>query len=508
MVQRLPEPSAEDVAAVKTAIKTDDMAVVVPIFFRDDKGGRFLPAPGQVEIIERIAKKDKLRVLANCYTRYGKSDAVSIGILWRACRYPAEKIVIIAPTHEQARIIMNYVGRHLGDHPFLRDMLSDSATSQRKQLDKEISHSRRTFKNNSEIRILSANITKGGQTLMGHGADMVIVDECEGIPTEIITGRVTRMLGDDPENSMLFLISNPTQRGYMYQAMHDPVMSQRWETIHIGWQRGVDEGRTTEAYIMERAEEMGGMESVNFQILYESRYPLDYEDQLIPYAAIMDAVKPYTRPSVAGETHRIIATRHHIEGTIMGVDPAHLGADEAVIIDVDVTNKGEYLARGIKTIATCTVPELIGIVRQRYVSNKDGYTAIKIDYQGLQGVVDGLKDQYPGMAPLVHGIKHGESAQGWNKHGEKYSSFFHNRKAQNYWRLRELFMSRLIRIPRDEKLIEQLMGWKYEHTPAGRIKMIDPPGKSPDRSDALCYAIADVGNEGDDTGVYVSGWAE
>lgn len=472
---------------IKEAIRNGDFAPLVTLF-RTRKNEPFIPSKGQMDIIESIITKTPTWQSINAYTRYGKSEAVAIGCILLAILEAGEKIYIVAPTGLKTKIIMRYIGQHLGDHPFFMSQLSKRIKDKQQLLSGEVSQSLRTFSNNSSIQIQTADILHDGNGVMGEGGTAIIVDECEGIPPNIVLKKILRMREND--EALLLLISNPTQKGYLYSSMTIEGLKEKWRHIHINWRQGIAEGRTTQNYIDDMAKEYGhgdlemGMKSITFQIMYESVYPTEYEDSLIPYQKIMDAVKFQPRGGVTEVR--------------MGVDPAHLGADEAPIIDVDITSKGEYAAGRLKVWAKTTVPEMIGIVRQRYISNKSGYSWINIDYQGLQGVVDGLRDKYPGMAKIVNGIKHGENPKGWSPHGEKYSDRFVNTKSRNYWHLRELFMSNLIKIPRDEKLIEQLMGWKYEIKPNGKIFVIDPPGGSPDRSDALVYACAPIGGKEED----------
>jgi hypothetical protein len=462
---------------VKKILREGDLTPLV-VLFRTQSGDVFKPVKGQMEIIERIVSKSPKWISVNAYTGYGKSDSISIGLILLAIASPGEKIYIVAPTYEKAKIIMRYIGRHLGDHTFFMSQLSSRVRDRAQLLSGEVSQSFRSFSNGSTIQILSADIGKMGEGAMGEGGTFIAIDEVEAIPIEIVQNKIVRMRRT--EDSAMLLIGNPTTKGYLYRSMTDPLVKDKWHHIHIGWRQGVTEKRTTQKYIDDMAAEYGGFDSIGFRIMFESEYPTDYEDTLIPYDKIMGAVS-------AEPTGKIIERR-------LGVDPAHLGSDEAVLIDVDITSDGFYIAHSMKIIPKCTVPELITAIRQRFVSSDKSYDKILIDYQGEHGVVDGLKDKYPDMKRKVIGIKHGATAPGATKHGEPYSNLFQNTKSRNYWHLRDLFLNGLIKIPRDEILIDQLLGWKYEpRKQTGKIFVIDPTHvKSPDRSDALVFGCAPI----------------
>jgi hypothetical protein len=62
---------------------------------------------------------------------------------------------------------------------------------------------------------------------------------------------------------------------------------------------------------------------------------------------------------------------------------------------------------------------------------------------------------------------------------------FDNLKAQKWWELRTLFEKKKIGIINELKLMTQLSQMGYELTNKGKIKIVDPEGKSPDYADSL-----------------------
>ena len=100
------------------------------------------------------------------------------------------------------------------------------------------------------------------------------------------------------------------------------------------------------------------------------------------------------------------------------------------------------------------------------------------------GVVDRLREQaYP-----VGGLHMGGEALD--------KSRFPNRRSELWWNLRERFRLGNIRIPRDDRLITQLIAMKYDVKSDGRTyivskdDMVKDGFESPDRADALMLAFA------------------
>jgi hypothetical protein len=66
---------------------------------------------------------------------------------------------------------------------------------------------------------------------------------------------------------------------------------------------------------------------------------------------------------------------------------------------------------------------------------------------------------------------------------------FINKKAEQYFRLRELLEEGRIDIPDDPRLRSELLKMKWDFTISEKIKIIDPEDKSPDFSDALVFFV-------------------
>lgn len=233
---------------------------------------------GQLDIACAIIDPTLNRVWMSTPTQYGKSMTVAAAacLLIRSKR-KKEKILIVAPSKEQAQIIMDYVITFVLQNPALQTDLLDVKTIQR--LKTQFAKDRLVWADGREIRIASANVSqnfgdinKAGRNLMGKGATTVIVDETALIP-DVIIAKILRMLGKDM-SAKLVLISNPFGDGYFYQAS----VSKRFHKIWIDYHQAIKEGRFTEEFVEEMRE---SMDADNFKILYEVKFIQGSQDSYI-----------------------------------------------------------------------------------------------------------------------------------------------------------------------------------------------------------------------------------
>lgn len=424
----------------------------------------------QVPIIERLLFLDKKRVICIANTRAGKSLAVAIGIILCALFNPNKRIIQLAPTYSQARIISGYVAEHLGDHAFIRnsvDMEIDMRDIDR--LRREVSRNKITFKNRTSIQILSAE--GAGERLFGFGGDVIVTDESELIKDEVFNTKIMRMLGDNPD-SVLFEIGNPLRKNHFYEHFK----SAEYTRMHINWRQCVAEGRLTQEFI---DEQRGLLTPLEFGILYDAEFQEDTEDTLIAWKHIQAAMK------------RDIALEGNVR-TIIGVDVARFGADLTVLFIIR-TDGIRYEAVDCKFFGkkptTFTAGEIIRLDEKHHADE------IRIDDAGIGGAVtDMLKANehtkhrtYPFLAGSTSSMT------------EEDRKRFLNLKSKSYDHLRRLFEKGLIKIEEIGRLPEQLNALRFEFTGSQKMKISDSgedetavARKSPDFADALNIACFEM----------------
>lgn len=407
-------------------------------------------SPGQLEIIDKFLDPHARRVIISACTRYGKTRACAVGVLTYILENPRKKVLIIAPSRDQARIMRDYIAEHIVECPELSELVSEAKGKER--LRNEASRKRVTFKNGSEIQTLTA-----GGKLMGYGGDMIVLDQSEDIPDEIYRGGISRMLGDSPDSKLIEII-NPWTRNHVWEHW----LSDRFETVLIGWEQAVREGRHSKEWIDEQREELTEYE---FDVLYNATFPAESKDSMFHFDWFSDAQE---------RSFQSDSMEH-----IWGVDVAAGGADMNVL-----TYTQKYEGR-VKIVDMWDWDEAdtmktVGKV-QSIISGRD-CDELRVDSIGIgKGVADRLGEK--GL-PVIS-VNVGEKPKSDKKR-------FLNLKAEGYMHLRDLFEMGDIDIPQDSKrLIAELAEIKKKHMSSGKMK-IEDPAKSPDHADSAMLACLEV----------------
>ena len=430
----------------------------------------FFPTKGQEEIIRVIAYAEDPRVIINCMTRYGKTKAVSIAVCLYILLHSNKKILCIGPRYDTTAILRNYIAELIVDSAVMSTML-EGQNRGIQRIKKNLSRKRITFNNGCELLLLSAE--GSAQRLMGFGGDVIIIDESCQIKKEVFTGKISRMLGDN-ETSVLIEISNPVNRDNHY---YEHWLNPRYRKIHIGWRQALKEGRVSLNFLQEQAplgvvltdgvmtvEGLGGMTPLEWQVLYESEFPDQSEDALIPYTKILKATEQ--------------RFDFEVENRIISCDPADKGKDLTVIMRV-WQGKGQWK---VNSIYSENKSEHVKVAtRILAMQQEDRTNQIKIDYGMGVGIISMVK------AGLQ--VKHCHVFSAMFGSGANDKRRFLNKKAEMYFYLAELFINEQIQIPKHELLIKQLVSMKWEKTVGDKIKIIDPEDKSPDFADALVIAV-------------------
>jgi hypothetical protein len=398
-------------------------------------------------------------------TRYGKTRFVAIGLLLLIANTPIvlkqkpKRILIIAPSTDQTKILRGYISEHIANNKTLSALVDkpDRATPER--LKTEMSKQRITFKNGWELITLTAhageNEADPAPNLMGWGGDIVVVDEACLIRPEVYTSRISRMLGDDAANSKLIVIVNPWNKlNFAWDAWQNPLYTK----IQIGYKQALAEHRTTQAYLDEQKALLSDYE---WRVLYESEFADESEDTLIRYDWIERAInKQITFTSIPQKT--------------WGLDVAEQGADKTILTPAETDSIHYKIGQQTwirKQETMDTANEVAAIVPPTENINVDSIGVGAGVYSRLTELGHKTMSVRVSMAPTLE--------------ADRYL----NQKSQRWWRLRLLFEQDLISIPNDPKLISQLNQMRYKFTSVGKIQIIDPEGKSPDYADSLMLTI-------------------
>ncbi len=428
---------------------------------------------GQLEIVRKICYDDDKRVVISCFTRYGKTFAVSIGIMLYLILNENKRVIIIAPSFDQASIIRNYIG-NLMIGTILEQIIEIDSKRTISNLKKEVSKSRITFNNGCELKILTAG---SGGGLMGFGGDLIILDESCLVPYEVFRTKISRMYGDSP-NSKLIEIGNPWHRNnHMWEHWNSPEFTK----IHVDYKQGLKEGRITREFVEEQRKLLTRRE---FMILYEARFPEDTEDVFVTRKEIENAI----------EREFDVFKNYDDYNVYIGCDVARYGTDTTVITIVrekngiyEVIYNEEYQGKP----TTYTFGRLVEL------DNEFNANKILVDDLGVGGgVTDMLKNVDKGSKTV------GFIASSKDGFTEDDKRRFPNWKSKGYMKLRKLFQRGMIKIIRNHNLINELSLLRLDYDNSGRVKILDYPKereetegerKSPNQADALMIACSGYG---------------
>lgn len=375
--------------------------------YKDKLGKPYILTDGQLQIFERILKRDRKRVHLTTFTQYGKSATVALGVLTRAASYP-ERWIIVAGREKQAKIIMGYIIEHTFDNDYTKGKL-EIGGEDIERLQRERSKNRLTFRHTDggigEIMVLSAdsrNSQAAGESLMGFGGANVILDEASLIDDETEV-KIFRMLGGFKDNFYL-KIGNPFRRNHFYLDSINP----DWYRLNIDYRQGIKEGRISEDFIRE------ARQKPLFGILYENEFPpaeMIDEHGYVPLLDEKDLVE--------------VVDDEMIKNKVMGVDPAGEGRDEAKWVVRDPFK--------IKVAATEKLSTPKGMAqRTMTIMIEENIPPHKV-YVDSFGVGAALIGELAKAGVAVNAVNVGDRM----KTGTEDAERFYNKRAWMFWELRD-----------------------------------------------------------------------
>lgn len=467
---------------IRRAIETENVKFLCKFYF-DVKLTK-----NQQDIVRDIAFQKHKRVGISAMTRYGKTFCVALAIGLIIILNKNKKIALIGPKREQAQILRNYMTELIFECPELLELAQIEVTG-KERMKKEASKKRQTFENGCEYRVYSAE--GDANRLMGFGADIVIKDEACLIGDEA-HAKIMRMLGDDPESSVLVELFNPWDRD---NAAFEHTMNPRYKQYRIGWKTAVKEERTTKEYVEEQREELTSLE---FTVLYESKFPEESEDSVFNLARIREAeqrefnfleelkeieekLKDKKKMREAKYNELIKEKKQYKK--IIGCDIADKGLDQTVIIK-GIRKGNKYQVIDIYSEDKSEQTEVAGRINES-IKNWMKEGEVNIDTIGVgTGVVSMVKEfvKDNNLDVKVKGCHFG--ARPMKNNEDKFA----RKKSENFFRLKGIFEDGMIDIPEHKELKQELMNIKWEMTSSGKIR-IEKMDDSPDFSDGLTYLI-------------------
>lgn len=383
-----------------------DAKELVRSWYKNESGQPFEMTDGQAEIFCTIFSKKHTRNHICTFTRYGKSEVISMAVLTRVSTFP-EKWAIVAGNKEKAGIIMADIIKHIFDNDYIKQRFVIGKGESEENI--------RRYKNKDRINfrlddgLLGEVFITSAEAAMGLGAPNVVEDEA-ALVSDNYHSYVMRMLGDMPEN-FLCKIGNPFDSGHFRASDEDP----KYNKIIIDWQQGIREGRLTQDFIDEMRKQP------NFGVLYDCKFPP--RDQMDDQGWVPLLIKDdIDRAMVDEETVKGFGINR------LGVDVAGGGRNFSVMV-----NRWTNVA---KTTYKTHEPDTMTLA-ERVLSNKELNHLDPNDiYTDKVGIGRGMYDMLHRLIPGVQGINAGESPIN-DQDKEVYS----NLRAQMYWKCREWILA-------------------------------------------------------------------
>ena len=407
------------------------------------------------------------RVAVKSGNGLGKGYCAAVAVLWFLYYHDPAIVLSTAPTFRQVRhILWRQVHRlYRGAADVLGGKMLDTRW--------EISDDRYAIG-------LSADSSDQFQGFHSENL-LIVVDEAAGVGDDIYEAIEAVMTSASPR---LLLIGNPTTvsgafRRAFYQERHlyKTVTISALDSPNVQQGRIVIPGLVTPEWVEER-EETWGKDNPIYRARVLGEFPEQEEDTLIKLSDIEAAARPEELPEV-------IVPGEYRPGAevVLAVDVARFGSDSSVIL----RRRGDVVEE-VHAYRRLDIMELAGWVAAAI--REWSPSRVFVDEIGLgAGVVDRLKEQ----GYDVRGINVARKARA--------DGLFTNSRAEGYWNLRELFASRKISIPPDNRLMGELAALRYGYDSVGRVKIEGKDAMkkrglpSPDRADALMLAFLEPHNQ-------------
>ncbi len=414
------------------------------------------PEKWQAECLQAIAVEDRISIRSG--HGVGKSALDAWVILWfLSTRYPA-KVACAAPTQHQ---IQDVLWSELGMwHRRMPQAFRDQFGMQNSQ------QAMRFYLNDApgeSFAVGRSGSKSNPEALQGfHSENMLfILDEASGIDDivfEVAGGALST------KGSKILMTANPTRSsGYFYNSHH--VNRDMWHSLVVSCH---DSTRVDPSYPEQIAREYG-IDSNVYRVRVLGEFPTADDDTLMPLE-LVEAAKCRD----VQVTERLMP--------VWGLDVARYGDCETVL----AKRQGNTLHE-IRGWNKRDLMEVSGILLAEYEDTPSDLrpAEILIDAVGLgAGVLDRCRE----LSLPVRGINVGETASGRDRYA--------NLKAELWWRAREWFDQKDVRICDSDKLIGQLCTVKYNFTSTGKIKVEGKEDmqrrglRSPDYADAFVLTFA------------------
>jgi len=227
--------------------KLNKIKILVKGFFKNSNNQPFELTNGQAEMFLADINPHIKWLWQSAPTRWGKSDILAMALLYLAV-VKHLKIPVVAGTQEKANKIMEYVVSHVSDHPALHAQLLNEDIQKIERLKIQMSKSGLRWSDGGWIYITSVesrNISKEGESVVGEGGDVVVLEEAGLIKSKEQFSKVVRMPEENRGWGKLIMSGNCIEKSVFETAYRDPL----YYKVKITLDQAIKEGRYTRKYL-------------------------------------------------------------------------------------------------------------------------------------------------------------------------------------------------------------------------------------------------------------------
>jgi len=466
------------------------------------------------DINNTIIHSKKTRNAIKSANGCGKSmDLGDLITWWVTCFPPEDSLAIIsAPSLDQIdRVVFKYLKDNFGHAASVaaaKDManpfpgwINESLEWQYKKMDGSGHEALAFGKRPTDQDIVST--FQGTRKLR----TFVALDEAGGVPADLFTGAEAVMTGQD---SKVVAIGNPDRRGTEFHRIFTvPALMNEWNTFtisaydlptvtgeivypdHPEKQERMMKGLTSKDWIehKERVWKVGGKPDGRFLAKVLGEFPGETDNAFFPQEAIDKA-------------HDMKIDKPEAP-IVLGVDLARLGDDDSVVY----VNQGGHVRQfqgnvkysdreGTKTTTGVWSKEntVSSARRIHAIAMQLGADQVRLDSSGIGGAMfDDLEqlEEFDGKCYTLIGVN--------NSNSSSNNMRWRNIRAENHDNLRDMMIKGYVDMdPTDTQLRDELLVITYKLDLRGAVQITPKDemkgelGGSPDRLDAVIYALADL----------------
>ena len=210
------------------------------------------------------------RVAVRMARQMGKSTVVAVFCLYWAFFKKNQHMVIVSKSHNQAKLLFDKIRELSGHSQYVSSKITRDFVTEM------------GMDNGSTIKALPSGLT--GDTIRGHDANVIILEESAFIPDEIVDNVVRPMAGAQLDNKII-QISTPVGHNHFYDCFKE---GSKYDTHHYSYRDGEAAGHYSEGFIEEMRQSMPQM---SFTREYEAEF-VEAENSAFPWYLVSQGISP------------------------------------------------------------------------------------------------------------------------------------------------------------------------------------------------------------------------